>query len=321
VILAILVIATIVAIASPFLFFGLAAVGSGLAHGASSLTMSFYSLVFALALIAPVIAIGGWLMYLASRLGLPYGWAIGLALLLLLLVVPKFVLTPAADKVARSYQANDIPLTAIEPRGTIAIQAEQYRGYRPAAKSKEDLAARLLLSGFDGVLVLDSKRGFERNAFEHITLKNPGGPHCDALQSRLPLKEALLSFDGKDWDSCFETETSMLGAADIAFVSEREILQRKKVMGVPHTFEIRRERVVKNTDGVWRDIGRETWVKHDSYKRPYITPASVTRRPKGREKPVDLRGLLPAVWPGFKTTHQHPPQLVTPPIPLFATAR
>lgn len=35
--------------------------------------MSFYSLVFALALIAPVIAIGGWLMYLASRLGLPYG--------------------------------------------------------------------------------------------------------------------------------------------------------------------------------------------------------------------------------------------------------
>lgn len=72
-ILAILVIATIVAIASPFLLFGLAAVGSGLAHGASSLTMSIYSLVFALALIAPVIAIGGWLMYLASRLGLPYG--------------------------------------------------------------------------------------------------------------------------------------------------------------------------------------------------------------------------------------------------------
>jgi hypothetical protein len=116
----ILVALSVAAVANILLMFPLIAMMSGGSQGAA--------VVFALLLVAPVLAAAGWIIYGAQAVQGPAGWGVGLVLALRVAFAPKFILAPSADRAAAAFQEADRPLSVITPEAIIAVTAKEYGG-------------------------------------------------------------------------------------------------------------------------------------------------------------------------------------------------
>lgn len=305
--LSILIVVTVLAVLSLFALIPLIAMMAGGSVVASVL--------FAIAMILPVTAIGGWVVYLSDTAGrgagMSYGWIVGLVIVAAIALYPRVVVAPAAQRFAASLQDDDKPLTPIDPGGTIAVQTTQFSGYRGAAPDKPALVARLIAGGFDGVLLIETP---EADNHEHITLAKGDVETCDGVLTRA-LARTAPDITDEEWTTCFNVTQAGLEKADVAYVAEREIFLKHRIAGFPHMIEVFRERVLRNTAQGWHEFGRETWVKHDVYKAPIPISSSAMLKPSPEARSIGLQGVLPRIWPGYRTSHQHPPQNATAPIP------
>lgn len=286
----------------------------GMAGGSSGAIV-----IFAVLIIAPIAAIVSWVIYgfnagLASA-GVPYGWLIGLVVAFGIVLFPRYVLAPAADRMAASYQAQDSTLPAIPPLGTIAFHENEVGTHHRAARSRTDIIARLLKVGFDGVLILTGDGDDE--VFDHYTATRTDDDLCPALQAIDPAQPSEITLTEDEFAACITKSQQPLSVADFAFLTEI-IVENPRILGLPHRFEIRRERVVQRTGETWQETGRETWVSYHRFRAPIPIPSQPTLKPKGRACITSLRGVLPSVWPDTPRLHMHAPQSVVRPWPVFA---
>ncbi|MEL7099275.1 MAG: hypothetical protein AAGM84_10645 [Pseudomonadota bacterium] len=280
--------------------FGGAVVGSGLANGARAIGgVTIFAGLLGLAMAAPVLAVAGWAMYLThlgfAAIGLPFGWALGAGLAVLLGALPRFVHAKAADARAAHHQRHDRPLSVMEPGGVIAIQSQLFRD---GGFGLTKTVPRLLLGGFDGVLLLPGGGAIEPDdRFELIRRTAPADdPQYAALRARLQEANTAAATD-PEWVEGFSTSDAPMAAVNVAYLIEREV-ERPRIYGITHYFEIHTERVLKRTAHGWEEAGRETWVTYHRYTFVKPIPGQALIKGNSEGQSWGLRALFPTIWQG-----------------------